>query len=331
MERPNSAVIISLDVELYWGMLDKVDIENARDHLLGVREAVPSILSLFEKYDIHATWAIVGFVFFDTRDELIAGLPDKRPEYINAGLSPYNHIDEIGADEKADPFHFGPSLIKVISSSPNQEIATHTFSHYYCLEEGQNIDTFESDLEAAIRAAGKYNLILESLIFPRNQFNPDYMGKCREKGIKAFRGNEKSWMYRAKSDQEESLTRRALRLMDAYMNISGHNAYSMDEIASAFPFNIPSSRFLRPYLKPIRALEPMRLRRILSDLNYCAERGLVYHLWWHPHNFGKDLYENTAFLERILDHYAKLREKYKMESLNMRELSNRLLGAEEND
>ena len=54
-----------------------------------------------------------------------------------------------------------------------------------------------------------------------------------------------------------------------------------------------------------------------------AANGEVYHLWWHPHNFGYFLEENMLFLEQILTHYSSLKEKYNFESKSMIEcLSN---------
>jgi len=56
-------------------------------------------------------------------------------------------------------------------------------------------------------------------------------------------------------------------------------------------------------------------------MEYAATRGMVYHLWWHPHNFGTNLPENLNFLEKILQSYQKLNSQYKMQSLNMGEVA----------
>jgi hypothetical protein len=48
-----------------------------------------------------------------------------------------------------------------------------------------------------------------------------------------------------------------------------------------------------------------------------AEHGQVFHLWWHPHNFGRHLAQSMAFLERILVHFESLRRRHGMESLTM--------------
>lgn len=323
MREQGAVFVISLDFELYWGVRDRMTLDGYGENLLGVRAAVPAMLALFAEYGIHATWATVGFLFFNNRDELLQGLPERKPDYANSQLSPYHTIEQIGDTEQHDPFHFAPSLIKLIASFPYQEIGTHTFSHYYCLEHGQDIDTFRDDLAAAMRIAKGHNLQLQSLVFPRNQFNGRYLAVCKELGIRAYRGNESSWMYQAKNEDDESLLRRAIRLADAYVNFSSHNAYSWHGITSSFPHNIPSSRFLRPYSPRLRLLEPLRLRRILGDLTYAARTDQVYHLWWHPHNFGVNLEENLAFLRRILAHHARLQETRGMESLNMGELATR--------
>jgi peptidoglycan/xylan/chitin deacetylase (PgdA/CDA1 family) len=107
-----------------------------------------------------------------------------------------------------DPLHYAPSLIWMIKSFPGQEIGTHTFYHYYCLETGQDADTFRADLAAAVRVAKKFGLTLESFVFPRNQYNVESVSVLTETGIKSYRGKQASWLYRARSEDEESLFRR---------------------------------------------------------------------------------------------------------------------------
>src|SRR5262249_53926370 len=101
-------LVISLDFELYWGVRDLGPLAGYRDNLLGVRQAVPALLRLFDEFQIHVTWATVGFLFFDNKRELEQALPppELRPRYVNAALSPYEHLARIGADETEDPYHF---------------------------------------------------------------------------------------------------------------------------------------------------------------------------------------------------------------------------------
>ncbi|TDL76470.1 polysaccharide deacetylase family protein [Peribacillus frigoritolerans] len=322
-------LVISLDFELYWGVRDKKSLLSYKENLLGVRTAIPAILELFDKYEIHATWSTVGFLFFNSRDELIENCPEQKPEYLNSHLSPYKHIYNIGLNEEEDPYHFAPSLIQKIISYPYQRIGTHTFSHYYSLEQGQQFNSFKEDIIAAIKVGEKYGLKIESLVFPRNQCEENYLSACKELGITSYRGNERSWLYKATDEKGQHGLKRIARLADAYINTSGHNCYSIKEIKNSnLPLNIPSSRFLRPYSKTLKYLEPLRLKRIISDLDYAAKKKLVYHLWWHPHNFGINLNENLSFLESILKHFSFLRQNFDMESLNMEEFSKHLLRSE---
>jgi len=311
---------MSLDFELHWGVRDLLSTDDYQGNLLGERNVIPRLLDLFCSYEIHATWATVGFLFFDSRDALMAGCPQHQPQYLNPKLSPYQYLGQLGPNEDRDPYHFAPSLIARIVSSPHQEVATHTFSHYYCLEAGQDGDQFREDLAAAIRIARSRGVTLTSIVFPRNQVNPAYLGICRGLGLTAYRGNPGKWMYAAKS--RHSSVQRAARLLDSYMNLSGHSCHSASQEDDAI-FNIPASRFLRPYSRALPTTNNLQVRRIQSDLSYAAKNGLVYHLWWHPHNFGVNTDENISMLRSILDHFAELRHHHAIESLTMCEMAQR--------
>ena len=166
---------------------------------------------------------------------------------------------------------------------------------------------------------------LKSFVFPRNQYNQTYLSVCKQQGIIAYRGNENSWLYEAKNYESETLLRRACRLLDAYVNITGHHCYDIAWADKTVPCNIPSSRFLRQYLKRFSFLDGLRLRRIKKSMTYAAKNNLTYHLWWHPHNFGVNLQQNLAFLTQILTHYQYLQNKYGFTSINMQNLAQSLM------
>ena len=317
-------LIISLDFELFWGMRDKITLEKYKENLIGVKEIIPLILELFKKFKIHATWATIGFLFYDDHNSLRKDLPTNKPLYLNKSMSSYLYINKIRLNENLVSLHFAPSLIKMINNYPFQEIGSHTFSHYYCLEEGQNLETFKADLISAIKVAKNNNISIKSIIFPRNQFNRDYLSVCSEMGIRAFRGNQSSWIYRPLKEENISIAIKLLRFIDRNFNITGHNSYSFNQINFSIPINIRASRFLYWYSQKFKVLEPLRLKRILSDLTYAAKKGEIYHLWWHPHNFGVNQKKNMSFLEKILIHFTKLKKKYGMKSLNMEELAHQI-------
>lgn len=325
----NGKFVISLDFELMWGVRDKIDKKTYGENILGVQKVIPGLLKMFRKYGIRATFSTVGFLFFETREELLANIPGIKPQYSDSNLSPYNgYIQQLDTDTERDLYHFAPNLIKEIQKYPEQEIGTHTFSHYYCLEPGQTIETFKEDLKSAITIANKYNISLTSLIFPRNQFNDEYLKTCLEMGIYCYRGNEHSWIYKAMKGENESYFRRAFRLIDAYVNLSGHNCYADQYLKSKMPVDIPSSRFLRPFSNKTRILDGLRLHRIKTGMTFAAKNNLTYHLWWHPHNFGVNQNENFDFLEKILTHYHFLNARFNFQSYTMSELANKIKNGE---
>lgn len=324
---PLGALVISLDFELNWGVRDQQTLAQYGPNLLGVRQAVPAMLSLFEEFGLRVTWATVGLLFFETKADLLAHLPTVRPQYTDPNLSPYLAMEGVGTDEAHDPYHFGASLIAQIRRTPGQELATHTFGHYYCLERGQTPEAFCHDLSAAVQVAERQGVRFKSLVFPRNQYNAAYLGICRELGLTAYRGNEASWIYKERSEEQQSLYKRGARLLDAYLNLSGHHVPTWPALVAAaeqLPYNVPASRFLRPWSARLAALEPLRLRRLLADLDHAARHGGVFHLWWHPHNFGRDLPQNMAVLRRIATHFHTLQRRYGMESLSMSDVADRL-------
>jgi peptidoglycan/xylan/chitin deacetylase (PgdA/CDA1 family) len=302
-------------------MFDKIARDRYRAQLLRARVAIPRLLDLFAKYDLHATWATVGLLFCENKEELLCTLPTKKPAYANRAFSPYEHLETIGRDEDDDPLHYAPSLIRRIASYPHQEIGTHTFSHYYCLERGQGIEAFSDDLRAAQHIAARHGYHPTSLVFPRNQVNPRYLAAAAALGITTYRGNPDAWVYRGCSEERESLIRRGVRLADAYLNVFGHNTNPLAAPAMTEPVNVPASRFLRLYSPRLNALTPLHLRRLLADMTHAARTNTVYHLWWHPEGLGCHLPQNLAFLSAILDHFAILRADYGMTSLTMHEVA----------
>jgi peptidoglycan/xylan/chitin deacetylase (PgdA/CDA1 family) len=313
----NGCFVISLDFELYWGVRDTRTLDTYGKNILGVREAIPAMLELFERYKIKATFATVGFLFCNSKEELLQYIPGQLPSYKNKELSPYEVIPRLGADENSDPYHFGASLIKQILQHKEHEIATHTFSHYYCLETGQTTEQFRSDLRAAKLIAMPLGIRLKSIVFPRNQYNNEYLRICREEGISSFRGNENSILYTPTSREKESSLRRLFRFADSYINLTGHHVYDTSFIAGIS--NVPSSRFLRPYNKSVAWFDRLKFRRIRKQMDAAARQGKIFHLWWHPHNFGANLKENMAMLEKILEHYKTLNRMKGFRTMTMTE------------
>jgi peptidoglycan/xylan/chitin deacetylase (PgdA/CDA1 family) len=314
--------VLSLDFELMWGVRDQTTRERYGANILGARQIIPRLLELFSRRQIACTWATVGLLFFSHKDDMEAALPEVRPIYRDRRLSPYPYMARVGRSESTDPYHYGLSLIRQIMDAPGQEIGSHTFSHYYCLEEGQTLEAFQADLAAAISVASKLGLNLKSMVFPRNQYSSRHVDLCRAADILAYRGTEQHPMYRATAQSGVTKARRAIRLLDSYLNLTGYHASVPSPNGGVV--DIPSSRFLRPYNGRLTVMEPLRLDRILKAMRFSAASNSTYHLWFHPHNFGINQDANIVALERIVDEFERLRDRFSWQSFTMADLAKAL-------
>ncbi|MCV6628459.1 MAG: polysaccharide deacetylase family protein [Flavobacteriaceae bacterium] len=322
-ENEGGSFVISLDFELMWGVRDKRCIASYGKALEKVQKIVPETLALFENYGIHATWATVGMLFCKDKQSLLASFPKEKPSYDDHNLSPYATAEAL--DDSQAPYYFAPNLLEQIKQIAGQEIGTHTYSHYYCMESGQTKDQFEQDLDSAIAVAQHcQNLHTHSIVFPRNQVNTEYLQSCAKRGLVAYRGTEKSWFNSAESDGATSLWKKINRTLDCYINIGGHHTYETHEMRSDGIHNIASSRFLRPYNQKFSFFEPLKVQRIKKSMLFAARNNQLFHLWWHPHNFGNNTEKNFENLTNILQYYRYLQSKFGMQSKTMQEAANSL-------
>ncbi|WP_110688272.1 polysaccharide deacetylase family protein [Salegentibacter sediminis] len=308
----NGALIISLDFELLWGVFDKVDWREKKEYFRNTRKLIPEILNLFEKYEIQCTWATVGMLFNENWDEWNQNIPDILPNYENKKLSAYRNGKSIQSKE-TEELCFAPDLIRRIKESPGQEIGTHTYSHYYCLEPGQTPESFKADLEKSRELAEKFGIRLESLVFPRNQYNSNYLEVCRETGIGTVRTNPEVWYW--KNTQHDSLQQKIFRTGDAYIGMNNKSYRDIPEIAPGITGQ-KASRLLRPNSGKV-FLDKTRLKRIKSEMSAAGMNKEIYHLWWHPHNFGGKPEKSLQELKHLLEHFQSCRNKFGFKSLSM--------------
>lgn len=314
------ALVVSLDFELMWGVRDTLGVDGRYlPNLRSTHDVVPRILDLFAEFDVAGTWATVGALFAEGFDELVEYMPAELPTYENPNLSPYQ---DLKSESAAHPkVYFAPELVREVASRPKQELASHTFSHFYCLEAGQTMEQFEADMRAAVSIARDHGYELNSLVFPRNQVNPRYFPSLERLGFTSYRGTEGHPLARPHAAAGETLLLRGTRLLDSMVNITGHGGVSWSTTkANSALTDVRSSRFLRPVMKP-SFLASMMINRVERGLERAARAGKIYHLWWHPHNFGANTEENLDGLRRLLTVFSRCRDEWGTESLTMRDVA----------
>lgn len=306
--------VFSLDYELYWGVWDSQD--NAYFERLNKvnKEVIPRLLVLAKKYNIRLTFATVGSLMcknFAEWQELIQ-TKKYRLSYINEGL---NILKNHNLQSQKPEVLFAHDLVLTISKEKVHEIASHTFGHIYCNEDGLKLE--ECDLDFKLfhdKYQDLFGSLPLSIVFPRNQYNPKVLQLSIENGLRVYRGNETTWIYRS-SDRKtyRNKFKRALRFIDTYVNIAGNNTPQPSQ--SEDLINVPSSRFFRPFNEKLALLESIKLRRIFNQMAHAAKVDGVFHLWCHPHNLIQNQDVMFAQLEAIFKRVGKLN----LESLTMKD------------
>ena len=319
----NGILTISLDWELMWGMIDNATPEGyGTTNVAQVPQVLRRLLALFDKYGVHATVAPVGMLMHADKAAALAMQPQAVPGYADRRLSPYADGYIANIPEQYSAMYFAPELVEELKAHPNIELGTHTYCHYYCNAEGQTLEQFDEDLHQAVAISERHGFKPVSIIFPRNEVNADYLAVCAKHGLRAYRGNARKY-FEPVTGRWARLRQRLCRMLDCYVNLGGYSTFKISELtATNGVVNVPASRFVRPYSPRLAWLEWLRLRRIKREMTHAAKHGELYHLWWHPHNFGANIEENFRFLEAVLRHYADCRERYGMQSLTMGTFAN---------
>jgi peptidoglycan/xylan/chitin deacetylase (PgdA/CDA1 family) len=305
-------LIISLDFELFWGVALSRTLPNYRTNVQGEWTAIPRILGLFKLYGIHATWATVGMVMCRNYEQWRDLRPSILPGYVRSRASTYGQAAE--ARDNPNLF-FARPLVQRILETPGQEVASHSYSHFYCAEPGATPEQFAADLDCAKDIAGELNIRFRSFVFPRNQIRRTFLPELPKAGIHAYRGTPSHWVYRDGDSVPGGFAGRAVRFADTWLPLTGIRISRVrhhDELT-----DVPADLFLRPWSPRTALFEPLRRARIKRCMTLAAETGGSFHLWWHPHNFGLNVERNIEVLESILKHYLRLRDEYGMQSTTM--------------
>jgi peptidoglycan/xylan/chitin deacetylase (PgdA/CDA1 family) len=307
-----SQFVISLDFELFWGVAHSQTVATYGRNVQGEWEVVPSMLALFRRYGVRVSWATVGMAMCRNYQEWRAIRPSVLPGYRRRDMSTYA-IDHLAREYPR--LFFARPLVEQILATPGQELATHTYSHFYCGEPGATPEQFAADLACSRMIAADFGVRYSSLVFPRNQIADEYLSVLPQADIQVYRGNPAHWLYRDGNAVAGGLAGRAIRFADTCLPISG-SVTRRAQTGNAL-VNLPASLFLYPCSNRWRALTELRLCRIKQGMTEAARTNRLFHLWWHPHNFGLHAEENLMLLESLLQHYRRLSDRYGMQSRSM--------------
>jgi peptidoglycan/xylan/chitin deacetylase (PgdA/CDA1 family) len=304
--------VISLDFELFWGVGDTQTIGGYGRNVLGEWQAVPRMLALFRYHHLNVTWATVGAIMCRDYRQWRALRPMVRPGAAQPTAYACAEDELVRQNPK---LFFARPLVERILDTDGQELATHTYSHFYCNDADATPEKLADDLQCAREVAAAMGAGFQTVVFPRNQIGADFLKVLPAAGIRVYRGNAQHWLFRDGDAVRGGLAGRIVRRADAYLPLSGSGRRQVQIDGDLV--NVPASMFLYPWSALSQPLMALRLRRIMQGMTDAARTGALFHLWWHPHNFGVNLGQNMAMLGEILRHYRYLADAYGMQSQSM--------------
>jgi len=315
----NGVFCISLDFEKYWGVRDVVKPGQIENRFLKIEQVVVDTLRIFQTHGVHASWATVGLLNHPSLEALMAS--DQRMiHYSNSAYSPFP-FDRQVLSTIPWPILNGQREINEIVNTPGQELASHTYSHFYTMEKGQTSEDFSWDVTQMDQLAGKIGRHFSSIVFPRNQVNQEYLQILQKSGYKAFRGNQLNSDWENSTFGQEGVNRKIRRVADAYFEVSQTKSFSLATLPSSHGLvNIPASRFLRP-CKHTNWLEKRKINRIKIELRKAAQNGTIYHLWWHPHNLTHQPEQAIEQIAELCAYAVSLKREFGLEFMNMSEIA----------
>ena len=148
---------------------------------------IAEILGVFTRYEIAATWAVVGHLLLD-QCAANGGRPHVdivRPSYSWLDGDWYD-IDPCSTLAEAPAFYGRDIVAAIAGCGVAQEIGCHSFSHLIVADPGCGEEAFASDLAACRAAAAGAQIELRSFVFPRNAI--DHVGLLGEHGFRCYRG-----------------------------------------------------------------------------------------------------------------------------------------------
>ncbi len=282
---PRGILTISIDVEILWGVWDLAAKKSERHCAELERDITRRLLELFQKYQVRATWAIVGRLLDQERGfDGLRGTPD---------------------------CWFAPDIVEAIrTDAVAHEIGSHSYRHIYF--HASTREQVLDDLRRAEAVHAAHGLPFTSFVFPRNQVG--HLDVLAEVGLRVYRSTDAGILRWAEE--------RAGRLRPAFNLADKALALPSPVVRPVLHDNglieLPSSMLLMARNGMRRLVHPRALARKLTDgVRRAARERAMFHLWFHPSNFYGETDEQLAILERGLIEAAALRDRGQLDIRTM--------------
>jgi len=306
--------VISLDTELAWGRIAESNQDSYYPLFEQTRVVINRLLDLFDKYEVPATWAVVGRMIEDE---------DNPSDYFQEDLSKYfpsinssSIYNSNMLNNSSNSYVFYKEVIEQIQSAKvKHEIGTHSYNHIV-FGRFKDKDLAERDISNAVGILNQYGITTNSMVYPRNSIA--YKEALMKNGIQYYRGPDKLWYQSFPTP-----IAKILGLVDSYLPIRA--AVVNPTTTPEGLVNIPGSLFYRISHKGVKKMVPISVltRKAILALDKAAATDSIFHLWFHPFNFAHKLEEHFQGFETVLAHAKKLRSANKINTETMQQIGSK--------
>lgn len=280
-------IVISVDAELAWGSHDFETVPT--DRVRSARDGWSLLLEQFDRYDLQATWAVVGHLFLDECDGVHADHPS---------LEGWFDADP-GGTAAEHPEWFGHGLVDAIRTADvAHDVGGHSFSHRQ-LNPDLPSEIARAEVAATVEAAGAKGFDLESFVHPGNVVAHEHL--LGEYGFTCYRG-------RAPAAGPGGSAVGAIRKLVGGV---GSEPRLVEPVVDEHGLvNVPASLYLfeldgRPkHVLDRFGADPV-VRRARRGIDAAAEDDGLFHLWLHPNNLVETVDETR--LEDVLRYVDEVR------------------------
>lgn len=315
MKLNRGTMVLSLDLELCWGRFDKLPVPTLEADSIEERTQIKRLLSLLDRYEIPATWAVVGHLMLDGcarngDNAHVDVLP--HPEY--SWFRKDWYVYDPCTMAVRSPGWYAPDIVEWIRKAHvRHEIASHSFAHIYYGDPECGASVARADLAAAVAAAEPKDITLKSFVFPRNQVG--HLDVLREHGIHAYRGVDPT--------RFRNVGRALFNFLDQLLGLPPMAIYAEEGIPGLW--NIPGNHFYMAR-NGIRKMIPIasRVLKGKQGIRQAIQTGGLYHLWFHPFNLNADSDAMLSGLEQLFSYAHSMREQGLLEILTMDDYARRL-------
>ena len=276
MSTKKASFVLSIDLELAWGVWDKLSSINIQKIIDKERLVCENLLNIFDENEIPVTWAVVA-ALLDNKNKMMGNLNQKA--------------------------WYAPDIIdNILNSKTKHLIASHSYAHKEfntCSKE-----EITEDFEKSIFFLKSININPDVFIFPRNSvFHLDVLKKFN---FKTYRSIDKSW-YKKVYKYNKSLGKIS-NLIDKVIPIKTN---SVSPLIDQFGLTeIPTSILLisKNGIRTIVTNFSM-FKKIKDGIDLAISKNECFHIWFHPSNFYYQTNKQFDLLKKIIDYLNLKREQ----------------------